>query len=279
MTWPAAPSFSISERSSATTSAYLNGPGCKDESPGPHQATGDFCRRFRRCDVLDLMACHQPHPQAHLARNLSTQSLYQAIIDRRRHPRRHRRRVQRGRQISPTTAPGAIIPCWSRWPTPRSRCTWSIAAATVPHMNWPPASSTGPSSSAARPASARFWCGGTPTSPRPSISTAGMMPATSASSLVSDARPNLVALAEQLAGLGVQLPGAAGTSDQDLCRGSDPHGTKHEIVQERGFETIAHARGDELPEFDYQAGGLRPGLSPDRAAQETGHREARRADP
>src|SRR5271157_468665 len=86
---------------------------------------------------------------------------------------------------SPTTAPGAIIPCWSRWPTPRSRCTWSIAAATAPHMNWPPASSTGPSSSAARPASARFWCGGTPTSPRPSISTAGMMPATSASSLVS----------------------------------------------------------------------------------------------
>ena len=45
---------------------------------------------------------------------------------------------------SPTTAPGAIIPCWSRWPTPRSRCTWSIAAATAPRMNWPPAASTGP---------------------------------------------------------------------------------------------------------------------------------------
>src|SRR5271157_4919845 len=152
--------------------------------------------------------------------------------------------------ISPTTAPGAIIPCWSRWPTPRSRCTWSIAAATASHMNWPPASLTGPSSSAARPASARFWCGGTPTSPRPSISTAGMMPATSASSLVSMPDPIWWPWPSNC-----RTRRTASWSGRSLrsrpCRGSEPPRHKARIVQQRGFETI-HTLEEMVAEFDYQ---------------------------
>ena len=122
-------------------------------------------------------------------------------------------------------------------------------SGNAPHMNWAAASSTGPSSSAARPASARFWCGGTPTSPRPSISTAGMMPATSASSLVSMPDP-IWSLAEQLPDSAVQLPGAAGPSDQDSPRQRPPR-HKARIVQERGFETI-HTLEEMVAEFDYQ---------------------------
>ena len=91
-----------------------------------------------------------------------------------------------------------------------------------------------------------------------------------------DARPNLVALAEQ-------LPDSAYSFLErpvppiKTCRGSDPtaQSTNRPAA---GLRDHPHARGDgcrvRLP-----AGGLRPGLSPDRAAQETGHREARRADP
>ena len=63
--------------------------------------------------------------------------------------------MQAGRSTSPTTAPGVITPWSSRWPTPPSRCSWSIAAAIARRTRWPPASSTGPSACAARPASAR----------------------------------------------------------------------------------------------------------------------------
>ena len=119
--------------------------------------------------------------------------------------------------------------------------------------------------------------GGTPTSPRPSISTAGMMPATSASLFGIDARSQPSGPGRTTAGLGLWLPGTAGRQIR-RCRGSTPSGTKARIVQERGFVDHPHDRGDgcrvRLP-----AGGLRPGLSPDRAVQETGHREARRADP
>ena len=136
--------------------AYLNALDAK-RIPDP-TTTGDFCRRSRRCDVLDLMDAINRTRKRVGPSNLSTSltRLSSTPTAPSSAPTPSAKRAS----ISPTTAPGAIIPCWSRWPTPRSRCTWSIAAATVPRMNWPPASSTGPSSSAARPGSARFGAGG-----------------------------------------------------------------------------------------------------------------------
>ena len=92
-----------------------------------------------------------------------------------------------------------------------------------------------------------------------------------------DARPNLVALAEQLPDSAYSFLETAGASDQSGAAAATPtaQSTNRPAA---GLRDHSHARGDgcrvRLP-----AGGLRPGLSPDRAVQETGHREARRADP
>ena len=91
-----------------------------------------------------------------------------------------------------------------------------------------------------------------------------------------DARPNLVALAEQLPDSAYSFLERPVPPIKTVPRQRPPR-HKARIVQQRGFETI-HTL-EEMVAESLPAGGLRPGLSPDRAAQETGHREAERADP
>ena len=91
--------------------AYLNALVMQKRIPDP-TTTGDFCRRFRRCDVLDLMDAINrtrkrvwpQQPVDFFLTRLSSTSTAPLSA-----PTPSAKRAS----ISPTTAPGAIIPCWS----------------------------------------------------------------------------------------------------------------------------------------------------------------------
>ena len=208
---------------------------------------------FRRCDVLISCAItHRkrvcPQPVDFLTRLSSTPTA----------PSSAPTPVQEA-SISPTTAPGAIIPAGLAANT-RSRCTWS--SQRQPSLTELAASFIDrPSSSAARPASARFWCGDT-TSPRPSISP------------LDDAGDLRFLLVSMPGPIWWPWPSNCRTRRtaswsgrylrSRLCRGSDPHGTKHESSRS-GLRDHSHAQ-EMVAEFDYQPVAA-TGLSPDRLAK------------
>ena len=116
-------------------------------------------------------------------------------------------------------------------------------------------------------------CGATPTSPRPSISTAGIAPGDIRFLFGIDANPTLKALADALPAAGLQLPGTtAAVSDQDRAPRHDPSGSSRRSSGERGFETI-HLLEEMVAEFDYQPGRLPEELSRGRAPQAAGYRQ------
>src|SRR5271166_2011939 len=151
---------------------------------------------------------------------------------------------------SPTTAPGAIIPCWSRWPTPRSRCTWSIAAATAPHTELA-ASFIDRAVLLCRQAGFRsFLVRGdtdfTQTKHLDRWDDAGDLRFL----FGIDARPNLVALAEQLPDSAYSFLERPVPPIKTVPRQRPPR-HKARIVQERGLETI-HTLEEMVAEFDYR---------------------------
>ena len=218
---------------------YLDALGAQ-RIPDPTTA-GDFCRRFSEADVLTLMDAINRSAAAGLvpaARRL----LRGGDPRRRRHPRRHRRRVQARSRHRLQRHLGLPSSGRSRWPTPPSRCTWSIAAATGPRTSRPPSTSTRRSTCAAELAFARSRSAATPTLPRPSTWTAGMTPAMSASSSASTRTPRSQGRCRGTAGPGLQLPGAtAAVRDQDRAAPAARTGQGGDRRQ-RGFKTIHCSR-------------------------------------
>ncbi len=119
---------------------FLDALGAK-RIPDPTTA-GDFCRRFDEAAVWTLMdAINQTRqtvwalqPPEFFKRPSSTPTA------RWPPPPGSANRAW----TSPTTASGAITRWWSRWPTPRSRCSWSTVLAIVPATcREPPGRTTG----------------------------------------------------------------------------------------------------------------------------------------
>ena len=225
---------------------YLNALGA-ERIPDPTTA-GDFCRRFRESDIMDLMdASTRPAgasgPSSPRSSSRKRSSTPTAPSSR---PTPSARRAS----TSPTTAPGAIIPLDLAGQHRRAALSWSTAAATAPRTSRPTSTWTRPSTSAAGPASAKSSCGATPSSPRPSTWTAGTTPATSASSSVTrpttPSRPWPTPCRPR--------PTASWNdrrvSDQTAPR-QQPERVKAEIVKQRGFETI-HVLEEMVAEFDYR---------------------------
>ena len=94
-------------------------------------------------------------------------------------------------------------------------------------------------------------CGATPTSPRPSISTAGTTPATSASSSASTPTTALKALADDLPAEAYSFLERPPRYAIKTAPRQQPERVKPEIVRERGFETI-HLLEEMVAEFDYR---------------------------
>ena len=90
--------------------AYLNALDAQ-RIPDPTTA-GDFCRRFRRCDVLDLMDAINRTRKHSGPSNLS--SSLTKLSSTSTAPSSAPTPSAKRASISPTTAPEAIIPCWSR---------------------------------------------------------------------------------------------------------------------------------------------------------------------
>ena len=191
---------------------YLDALGA-ERIPDPTTA-GDFCRRFSEADVLTLMDAIN-EARLRVWAQQPAEFFDGGDPRRRRHARAQRRRVQAGdghrlRRHMGLPSAGDLAGQHRR-----AAVTWSIAAATAPRTNRPTSSWTRPSPSAAGPASARSCCGATPTSPRPSIWTAGTPRATSASS--SATRPTIAqGEGRRPAGRRVPPPGTtAAVPDQD----------------------------------------------------------------
>ena len=107
---------------------FLNALGTQ-RIPDPTTA-GDFCRRYTESDVLTLMeAINQTRLRVWAQQPPALPSWTSMAPWWQPMPNASRA------WTSPTTAPGAIIPWSSRWPTRPSRSSWSIAAATAPRMS------------------------------------------------------------------------------------------------------------------------------------------------
>ena len=148
---------------------------------------------------------------------------------------------------SPTTAPGAIIPWWSRWPTPASRSTWSIAAATAPRTSRPTSTSTRRSPCAGGPASERIYLRGDT-----DFSQTEYLDRWDGAGDVRflfgiDANSALKARAEALPADAYSFLERPPKSTIKTAPRQRPEHVKAEIVREREFETIHTLRGDGRP--------------------------------
>ena len=154
---------------------YLNALGAV-RIPDPTTA-GDFCRRFAEHDIVTLMDVINRDAAASLGR-ATPRVLRGGDPRRRRHARRHRRRVQRRHRHRLRRdlglSPSADLAGQHRRTALPGQSQRQPALARAGRR----ATSTRPSTCAAGPAFAGSCCAATPTSPRPSTSTAGMPTAT-----------------------------------------------------------------------------------------------------
>ena len=107
-----------SSNCAATTKSILDALGAR-RIPDPTTA-GDFCRRFSRIDVRTLLDVFNDTRHKVWAEQ-PAEFFDEASIDMDGTLVATDGRVQSGAWTSPTTAPGAIIRWWCRWPTP-ARC-------------------------------------------------------------------------------------------------------------------------------------------------------------
>ena len=130
--------------------------------PDPTTA-GDFCRRF---DESSIMALQEAINRARLqVWSASRPRSSPRPPGSTRTPRWCPPTGSASRAwTSPTTAPGATRRCWSRWPTPASRCIWPCTARTGPPTKESSPSTTGRSSCVGAPGSPTSCCAATPTS-------------------------------------------------------------------------------------------------------------------
>ena len=198
-------------------------------------------------------------------------SLDEAILDADGTLVGDRRRVQarRGHRLRrPVGLPSAA---WSRWPTPPSRCSWSIAAATAPRTSGPACTWTRRSRCAVGPASARSSCGATRGSPRTRTWILGRSgPAAGRHDFAETAHLDCwddagnirfifgYAAYDVLKARADALPDEAYSFLERPPRYAiktaprqQPERVKPEIVRERGFKTI-HLLEEMIAEFDYR---------------------------
>jgi hypothetical protein len=110
--------------------AYLDALGAQ-RIPDPTTA-GDFCRRFESADQVDALMDAINSVRAEVWKQQPPSLLRSGDHRRRRHHRPDRRGMQEGTWTSVTTANGATMRWWCRWPTRVNRCSCSTVRATVP---------------------------------------------------------------------------------------------------------------------------------------------------
>ena len=217
--------------------AYLNALDAQ-RIPDPTTA-GDFCRRFLRCDVLDLMDAVN-RTRKRIWAQQPVEFFDQALID------------------VDGTLVGTDAECkegvdiaydgtWSYHPLLVSLANTKEPLYLVNRSGNRPshelaASFIDRAVLLCRQAGFRsFFVRGTPTSPRPSISIVGMKPAISASSLASMPGPIWWPWPSNC-----RTRRTASWSGRYLrsrpCRGSDPHGTKHESSRSGASRPFTRSR-------------------------------------
>ena len=173
---------------------------------------------------------------------------------------------------SPTTAPGAIIPWSSRWPTPASRSTWSIAAATARRTSRPTSTIDKAIAFCRRAGFRRIYLRGDT-----DFSQTAHLDRWDASRAVRflfgiDANEALVAMAEALPADAYSFLERPPKYAIKTAPRQRPERVKAEIVRRRGFETI-HTLEEMVAEFDYRPTACRRDLSRGGAPQAAGDRQ------